>query len=169
MGIPLQSIRKLPRISTPYACGSVACVVAKLIQELVWRNALSHGRGPIHNLRLLADRLGWVPVCQTTTPGEHGQCFFWEEADLKAIWDSAEVLCASVASKREDVRGVETGLATPQLKLDGKIQRKTKVLNKDGKTALNAAFRGVWREARAPTKPFKWESNVFVVVLLRGP
>eukprot|EP00971_Amphidinium_carterae_P168801 3344426-Amphidinium_carterae.1 len=46
------------------------------------------GRGPIRHLRLLADRLAWLPAvggwrCE-------GQYFTWSEADYKVKWDSAK-------------------------------------------------------------------------------
>eukprot|EP00971_Amphidinium_carterae_P141212 2798255-Amphidinium_carterae.1 len=55
----------------------------------VWDGALlkGRGRGPIRHLRLLADRLAWVPAeggwfCED-------QYFTWAEADYKVKWDSA--------------------------------------------------------------------------------
>eukprot|EP00971_Amphidinium_carterae_P093330 1846797-Amphidinium_carterae.1 len=60
----------------------------------VWDRDLTkgRGRGPIRNLRLLADRLSWVPaeggwLCDT-------QYFTWNEADHKVKWDSAKYLLA---------------------------------------------------------------------------
>eukprot|EP00971_Amphidinium_carterae_P054380 1071475-Amphidinium_carterae.1 len=50
-----------------------------------------------------------------------GSWLCWEEAALKAKWDSAQVLCAEVASKRADFGSLASGLSTSafrQLKLD---------------------------------------------------
>eukprot|EP00971_Amphidinium_carterae_P088079 1742355-Amphidinium_carterae.1 len=44
-------------------------------------------------LRLMTNRLGWVPDVGGWRA--QGQWFPWDEADLRAKWDSAKVLCAS--------------------------------------------------------------------------
>eukprot|EP00971_Amphidinium_carterae_P311489 6190873-Amphidinium_carterae.1 len=53
----------------------------------MWDNALKpgRGRGPTRNLKQLAVRLGWVPG-----PAANGQWFSWDEATLRAKWDSAQ-------------------------------------------------------------------------------
>eukprot|EP00971_Amphidinium_carterae_P299826 5957088-Amphidinium_carterae.2 len=84
------------------------------------------GRGPIRNLRLMADRLHWTPTDTGWRQGE--QRFTWDEADYKVKWEFALQLC------KEALR---------QLKLDGQ-RRKDSV-----KSALNAALGGVWHEVRA--------------------
>eukprot|EP00971_Amphidinium_carterae_P068228 1351009-Amphidinium_carterae.1 len=112
----------------------------------MWNNALKpgRGRGPTRNLKQLAVRLGWVPACGGWTC--NGQWFFWDEATLRAKWDSAQVLCAEVARTRKNFEGLAAGLSTSayrQLKLDGQSQKE------DRKAALNAALGGVWHEERA--------------------
>eukprot|EP00971_Amphidinium_carterae_P121095 2398538-Amphidinium_carterae.3 len=69
----------------------------------------------------------------------------WDEV-LRAGWDSAQVLCAKVASTRADFAGLDAGLSTSsyrQLKLDGQNQKE------DRKVAYDAALGGVWHEERA--------------------
>eukprot|EP00971_Amphidinium_carterae_P319362 6347297-Amphidinium_carterae.4 len=70
----------------------------------MWDNALTPGpgRGPTRNLKLLAVRLGWVPAHGGWTC--NGQWFSWDEATLRAKWDSAQVLCAEVARSRKTLR-----------------------------------------------------------------
>eukprot|EP00971_Amphidinium_carterae_P165957 3289420-Amphidinium_carterae.1 len=112
----------------------------------MWDNALrpGHGRGPTRDLKQLAERLGWLPALGGWTC--NGQWFSWDEATLRAKWDSAQVLCAEVARNRPDCEGLALGLSTSayrQLKLDGQSQKE------DRKAALNAALGGVWHEERA--------------------
>eukprot|EP00971_Amphidinium_carterae_P191710 3804035-Amphidinium_carterae.2 len=59
------------------------------LEERLWSDALKdgRGRGPMRNLRLMADRLGWVP--DEGGWRSQGQLFSWDEAVLKAKWDSA--------------------------------------------------------------------------------
>eukprot|EP00971_Amphidinium_carterae_P095439 1888284-Amphidinium_carterae.1 len=88
----------------------------------LWDNALrpGRGRGPIRNLKQLAERLGWLPALGGWTC--QGQWFSWDEATLRAKWDSAQALCAEVARTRPDFEGLALGLSTftyRQLKLDG--------------------------------------------------
>eukprot|EP00971_Amphidinium_carterae_P182038 3612615-Amphidinium_carterae.1 len=66
----------------------------------MWDNALrpGRGRGPTRNLKQLAKRLGWLPALGGWTC--YGQWFSWDEATLRAKWDSAQVLCAEVARTR---------------------------------------------------------------------
>eukprot|EP00971_Amphidinium_carterae_P049949 984554-Amphidinium_carterae.2 len=65
-----------------------------------WEGALSRGRGrgPIGNLRQMADRLHWVPIDASWRQGE--QCFTWNEADYKDTWDLAMQLCEEVSHSR---------------------------------------------------------------------
>eukprot|EP00971_Amphidinium_carterae_P216323 4293950-Amphidinium_carterae.1 len=72
----------------------------------------------------------------------NGQWFSWDEATLRAKWDSAEVLCAEVARTRKAFEGLAAGLSTSayrQLKLDGQISQSDR--RRTGK-ALNAALGG---------------------------
>eukprot|EP00971_Amphidinium_carterae_P347116 6488956-Amphidinium_carterae.1 len=48
--------------------------------------------GPIHNLKQMVNRLGSVPDVGGWK--STGQWFFWDEATLRAKWDSAQALCA---------------------------------------------------------------------------
>eukprot|EP00971_Amphidinium_carterae_P029589 582151-Amphidinium_carterae.1 len=77
-------------------------------------------------------RLGCVPAHGGWTC--NGQRFSWDEATLRAKWDSAQVLCAEVARTRKDFEGLAAGLSTSayrQLRLDGQSQKE------DRKAALN--------------------------------
>eukprot|EP00971_Amphidinium_carterae_P085617 1694327-Amphidinium_carterae.3 len=92
----------------------------------------------------MAERLGWLAAEGGWI--SNGQWFSWDEATLRAKWDSAQVLCAEVARTRPDFDGLAPGLSTAayrQLKLDGQSQKE------DRKAALNAALGGVWHEERA--------------------
>eukprot|EP00971_Amphidinium_carterae_P205425 4076908-Amphidinium_carterae.1 len=111
------------------------------LEPRLWDDALKpgRGRGPMRNLKQLAVRLGWLPALGGWTC--QGQWFSSDEATLRAKWDSAQVLCADVASTRKDFEGLASGLSTSayrQLKLDGQSQKE------DRKAALNAAL-GPWR------------------------
>eukprot|EP00971_Amphidinium_carterae_P197648 3922675-Amphidinium_carterae.1 len=58
--------------------------------QTMWDNALraGRGRGPTRNLKQLVERLGWMPP-----PGGwicNGQWLSWDEATLRAKWDSAQ-------------------------------------------------------------------------------
>eukprot|EP00971_Amphidinium_carterae_P071473 1413922-Amphidinium_carterae.2 len=95
-----------------------------------WEGALEaalrrgRGRGPIRNLRQMADRLQWVPTATGWCQGE--QCFTWDETDYKVKRDSVLQLCQEVAASRPDFQVLDSGLATqalPQLKLDGQSQK----------------------------------------------
>eukprot|EP00971_Amphidinium_carterae_P305779 6077018-Amphidinium_carterae.1 len=113
---------------------------------LLWDHALrpGRGRGPVRNLKQLAVRLGWLAAEGGWI--SNGQWFLWDEATLRAKWDSAQVLCADVARTRPDFEGLAPGLSTAafrQLKLDGQSQKEER------KAALNAALGGVWHEERA--------------------
>eukprot|EP00971_Amphidinium_carterae_P165904 3288554-Amphidinium_carterae.1 len=111
----------------------------------VWDGALlkGRGRGPIRHLRLLADRLAWVPadggwLCED-------QYFTWDEADYKVKWDSARALLTAVATNRPDFRGLETGLSTQSYRHLKKSANRTE----DGfRCAFNASLGGVWHEVR---------------------
>eukprot|EP00971_Amphidinium_carterae_P065867 1305311-Amphidinium_carterae.1 len=84
------------------------------------------GRGPIRDLKQLAVRLGWLPAVGGWTC--QGQWFSWDEATLRAKWDSAQVLCAEVASNRKDFEGLASGLSTStytQFSWTGRARRKT--------------------------------------------
>eukprot|EP00971_Amphidinium_carterae_P090731 1796037-Amphidinium_carterae.1 len=65
------------------------------LQDNLWDSALrlGRGRGPIRNLKQLAERLGWTPALVGGWTC-NGQWFSWDEATLRAKWDSAQVLCA---------------------------------------------------------------------------
>eukprot|EP00971_Amphidinium_carterae_P098333 1945194-Amphidinium_carterae.1 len=77
----------------------------------VWDRTLSkgRGRGPIRHLRLLANRLAWLPAVGGWRCED--QYFTWGEADYKVKWDSARALLAEVAAARPDFGGLETGLS----------------------------------------------------------
>eukprot|EP00971_Amphidinium_carterae_P330466 6463512-Amphidinium_carterae.1 len=114
------------------------------LSEVSWEGALrrGRGRGPIRNLRLMADRLNWVPTPEGWRQGK--QHFTWPDADYKVKWDFALHLC-KMAEARPDCQGLVSGLSTQslrQFKLDGQSQKDTV------KTALNAALGGVWHEVR---------------------
>eukprot|EP00971_Amphidinium_carterae_P036590 719341-Amphidinium_carterae.1 len=116
------------------------------LPDHLWDHALrpGRGRGPVRNLKQLAVRLGWLPARGGWI--SNGQWFSWDEATLRAKWDSAQVLCAEVARTRPDFEGLAPGLSTSayrQLKLDGQSQKEER------KAALNAALGGVWHEERA--------------------
>eukprot|EP00971_Amphidinium_carterae_P053745 1058435-Amphidinium_carterae.2 len=110
-----------------------------LLSETSWEGALrrGRGRGPISNLRLLADCLQWVPRQTGWRKGD--QHFSWDEADYKAKCDSSLQLC------KEALR---------QLKQDGQSQKDSV------KTAFNAAFGGVWHEVRCGEAVEDLEHNV---------
>eukprot|EP00971_Amphidinium_carterae_P205005 4068668-Amphidinium_carterae.1 len=60
------------------------------LPDNMWDNALrlGRGRGPTRNLKQLAEQLAWMPA-----PGGwicNGQWFSWDEATLRAKWDSAQ-------------------------------------------------------------------------------
>eukprot|EP00971_Amphidinium_carterae_P305767 6076735-Amphidinium_carterae.1 len=83
----------------------------------------------------MAVRLGWLAVEGGWI--SNGQRFSWDEAVLRAKWDSAQVLCAEVARTRPDFEGLDLGLSTAayrQLELDGQSQKEER------KAALNAAL-----------------------------
>eukprot|EP00971_Amphidinium_carterae_P253728 5036916-Amphidinium_carterae.1 len=67
-------------------------------------------RTSIRHLRLLADRLAWLPAVGGWRCED--QYFTWSEADYKVKWDSARALLTEVATTRPDFRGLETGLST---------------------------------------------------------
>eukprot|EP00971_Amphidinium_carterae_P099422 1966882-Amphidinium_carterae.4 len=83
------------------------------LDESIWDNALSkgRGRGPILHLKTLANRVGWVPHPHGWKSGE--QIFTWHEAYLKIKsrfkWDSARALLGDVTSKRPDFAGLDSG------------------------------------------------------------
>eukprot|EP00971_Amphidinium_carterae_P119902 2374866-Amphidinium_carterae.1 len=81
----------------------------------MWDNALRPGRarGPTRNLKQLAERLGWFPALGGWTC--EGQWFSWDEATLRAKWDSAQVLCAKVARTRPDFEGLALGLSSSSM------------------------------------------------------
>eukprot|EP00971_Amphidinium_carterae_P225389 4470556-Amphidinium_carterae.1 len=58
------------------------------LPDAMWDNALRPGRGcgPTHNLKQLAERLGWSPALGGWTC--NGQWLSWAEATLRAKWDS---------------------------------------------------------------------------------
>eukprot|EP00971_Amphidinium_carterae_P000449 9356-Amphidinium_carterae.1 len=78
----------------------------------------------------MANRLGWVP--DVGGWNSKGQWFSWDEAALRAKWDSAQALCAQVTLR-----------AWLPRKLDGQSQKE------DRKVALNAVLGGVWHEEGA--------------------
>eukprot|EP00971_Amphidinium_carterae_P129292 2560833-Amphidinium_carterae.1 len=84
---------------------------------------MAHG-GPAADPQVSADlsTVSWLPADGGWTC--NGQWFSWDEATLRAKWDSAQVLCAEVARTRPDFdfEGLALGLSTSayrQLKLDG--------------------------------------------------
>eukprot|EP00971_Amphidinium_carterae_P111045 2199708-Amphidinium_carterae.2 len=111
----------------------------------VWNRALhkGRGRGPIRHLRLLADRLAWIPAeggwyCED-------QYFTWSEADHKVKWDSAKHLLAEVATSRPDFRGLETGLSTQSYR---HLKRSANRTEDSFRSAFNVSLGGVWHEVR---------------------
>eukprot|EP00971_Amphidinium_carterae_P056281 1111000-Amphidinium_carterae.1 len=95
------------------------CIAAGKVQWLFpmasWEGALNRGRGrgPIRNLRQMADRLYWVPTA--TGWCQCDQFFTWDEADDKVKWDPVLQLCKEVADSRPDFQGLDSGLATQGL------------------------------------------------------
>eukprot|EP00971_Amphidinium_carterae_P149102 2956327-Amphidinium_carterae.1 len=80
-----------------------------------WEAALKRGRGrgPIRNLRQMADRLQRVPTHTGWRQGE--QCFTWDEADYKVKWDTALQLCKEVSDSRPDFQGLDSGLRSSSM------------------------------------------------------
>eukprot|EP00971_Amphidinium_carterae_P137256 2719583-Amphidinium_carterae.1 len=79
----------------------------------------------------MAVRLGWLAAEGGWI--SNGQWFSWDEAALRAKWDSAQAWLP-VSPRTSAYR---------QLKLDGQSQKEER------KAALNAALGGVWHEERS--------------------
>eukprot|EP00971_Amphidinium_carterae_P318768 6336395-Amphidinium_carterae.1 len=111
----------------------------------VWDGALNkgRGRGPIRHLRLLADRLAWIPAVGGWRCED--QFFTWGEADYKVKWDSARVLLTKVATSRPHFGGLETGLSTQSVR---HLKRSANRTEDSFRSAFNASLGGVWHEVR---------------------
>eukprot|EP00971_Amphidinium_carterae_P214543 4257721-Amphidinium_carterae.1 len=64
------------------------------------------------HLRLLADRLGWVPMPEVGKVRSSTSLGTKLTKKSSAKWDSAKNLLAEVAEHRPDFKGLETGLST---------------------------------------------------------
>eukprot|EP00971_Amphidinium_carterae_P077850 1539912-Amphidinium_carterae.2 len=101
------------------------------LPDNMWENALrpGRGRGSTRNLKQLAERLGWIPALGVWTC--NGQWFSWDEATLRAKWDSAQALCAEVARTRPDFRAWLSAsrlLPTGSSSLMGRVKKRTERL-----------------------------------------